>query len=180
MTEKTIHASVQRLYLAAKETGDDAPAKVARRLNVSPQTLNNWEARGISQSGSLLAQRVYGCDAVWVTTGDGSDEQLRAAPAPQSQPVRLDPAILAETAAALRLRFAKVGGFSIEENPEMFIAAYEMRQGMTKAHVSPEVFQLVIQHADLTPQGAGKDGRSDGAPTHGADGRKMGGRRAKS
>jgi phage repressor protein C with HTH and peptisase S24 domain len=51
--------------------GDDTQAKVARRLNVSAQTLNNWEARGISQAGSLTAQETYGCNAVWIMSGKG-------------------------------------------------------------------------------------------------------------
>ncbi|MGA0588840.1 LexA family transcriptional regulator [Dyella sp. KRB-257] len=58
-----MHPSMRRLYEAAKERGDNAPAKVARRLNVSPQRLQNWESRGISREGALTAQQAYGVDA---------------------------------------------------------------------------------------------------------------------
>src|SRR6185312_6137375 len=54
--EKTtpLHESTARLYRVARDVmGDDAPAKVARRINVSAQTLQNWEGRGVSQDGAL-------------------------------------------------------------------------------------------------------------------------------
>jgi phage repressor protein C with HTH and peptisase S24 domain len=65
-SEKTLHPSVARLYAVAADNGDDMPARVAERLRVSPQTLNNWESRGISKEGALQAQDVYGCDANWL------------------------------------------------------------------------------------------------------------------
>lgn len=71
MAKKLVHPSVQRLYDVAKLADAKAPAQVARRLNISAQTLNNWEARGISKEGSLLAQQVFGCNANWLVTGEG-------------------------------------------------------------------------------------------------------------
>lgn len=65
-----IHETTRRLYLAATAfKGDDAPAKVAARMNISPQTLQNWEPRGVSKDGALKAQAVYGCDANWILGG---------------------------------------------------------------------------------------------------------------
>ena len=58
-----IHPSVAGLYEAARLRGHDAPAVVARALNVSAQRLQNWEERGISKEGALAAQRLYGADA---------------------------------------------------------------------------------------------------------------------
>lgn len=70
---KEIHPSAARLYEAALELRDTrGKSAVARLLNVSPQMVNNWEGeRGVSEKGALLAQRVIGCDANWVLTGDG-------------------------------------------------------------------------------------------------------------
>jgi DNA-binding transcriptional regulator YiaG len=72
-TEKTIclmqqiHETVVRLYAAAKElrsvTGQSA---VARLLEVTPQVVKNWEKRGLSSEGALLAQRIIGCNANWL------------------------------------------------------------------------------------------------------------------
>lgn len=61
-----LHPSCARLYSVAAEIGDDAPAKVSARLNVSAQVLQNWESRGVSRDGALQAQAVYGCDANWL------------------------------------------------------------------------------------------------------------------
>lgn len=52
-----MHETMKRLYQAALELKDiDEPgrqSKLARLLNVSSQTVNNWEARGISKEGSV-------------------------------------------------------------------------------------------------------------------------------
>jgi phage repressor protein C with HTH and peptisase S24 domain len=39
-------------------------------LNQSQQTVNNWEARGISKAGLLKAQSAIGCSATWLETGE--------------------------------------------------------------------------------------------------------------
>lgn len=67
-----LHATMNRLYQAAKDLiGLSGQSAVASRLSQSPQTLNNWEARGMSKGGMLIAQRVIGCSAVWLETGRG-------------------------------------------------------------------------------------------------------------
>jgi phage repressor protein C with HTH and peptisase S24 domain len=63
---------MKRLYLAAetlkKIRGQSA---LARFLNASPQTLKNWESRGVSSQGMVSAQELLGCSAVWIETGKG-------------------------------------------------------------------------------------------------------------
>ncbi len=68
----SMHIQMERLYRAAKELRNISnQAELARALNQSSQTVNNWEARGISKAGLLLAQAEIGCSATWLTTGDG-------------------------------------------------------------------------------------------------------------
>lgn len=55
-----------RLYEFANDHGDTSAAQIARRMNVSIQAVVNWEKRGISREGALLAQLAYGCDANWL------------------------------------------------------------------------------------------------------------------
>jgi phage repressor protein C with HTH and peptisase S24 domain len=63
---------MERLYRAAKELkGIANQAELARALNQSSQTVNNWEARGMSKAGMLKAQEELGCSAVWLQTGVG-------------------------------------------------------------------------------------------------------------
>lgn len=78
-TEKSsLHPSMRRLYEAAREHGDHQQADVARKLNISQQRLNNWDARGISKEGALAAQRVYGVSANWLRL-EGDDALSDAA-----------------------------------------------------------------------------------------------------
>ncbi|MES2148621.1 MAG: S24 family peptidase [Pseudomonadota bacterium] len=61
-----------RLYQAAETLrGLKGQSEVARALNASPQTINNWEARGISKPGLLKAQAIIGCSATWLESGEG-------------------------------------------------------------------------------------------------------------
>ncbi|AVA33343.1 S24 family peptidase [Cupriavidus metallidurans] len=65
-----MHETMVRLYEAAKKLkGLETPTDVARALNQSQQTVNNWERRGISQGGMLKAQAEIGCSATWLQTG---------------------------------------------------------------------------------------------------------------
>jgi transcriptional regulator with XRE-family HTH domain len=172
---ETIGDRVRRL----RESKGIERKDLAREVDLSYTGLSDLES-GKAKSSTRLHRiaEALGVSAAYLETGKDS-HRVNPLPDRHSQPMRLDPAMLAETAKALRLRFAKTGGYSLEADPELFAMVYEMRLGMSDAYVSPEVFELVIQHADLTPQGAGNNGRSNGAPTHGADERKAGGSRPK-
>lgn len=70
MDNPDMHAQMTRLYEAAAAlAGLKTQAEVARALNQSQQTVNNWEARGISKAGLLRAQSAIGCSATWLETG---------------------------------------------------------------------------------------------------------------
>lgn len=70
--KREIHPQMQRLYRAAEELAQvKNKAGLARLLNQKDQTINNWEDRGISDPGLLLAQEKIGCDAIWVRDGVG-------------------------------------------------------------------------------------------------------------
>lgn len=73
-TIPAMHETYERLMLAAKELRDvTMPAAVARLLNTSQQVLKNWEKRGLSEGGALVAQRIIGCDANWLL---GTTQQM--------------------------------------------------------------------------------------------------------
>ena len=69
-----MHESAARLYLAAKELrAVEGQTPVAALIGAeTPQTLNNWEVRGVSKEGALLAQAALGCDALWILYGRGT------------------------------------------------------------------------------------------------------------
>ncbi len=67
-----MHTQMKRLYEAAKTLkGITGQSELARALSALPQTVKNWEARGVSKQGMLTAQRLFGCSAVWLETGKG-------------------------------------------------------------------------------------------------------------
>ncbi len=69
---RAMHDTMKRLYKAAKELKEAVgPSAVAREMNISPQTLHNWEERGMSRTGMLTAQKTIGCNATWLETGTG-------------------------------------------------------------------------------------------------------------
>lgn len=62
-----MHPSAARLYQAAKELRNVVgQTNVANLLNKSPQVVKNWETRGVSKEGSLLAETVMGVRATWI------------------------------------------------------------------------------------------------------------------
>lgn len=84
MEQRAIHQSAQRLYKAASHFKSiQGKSAVAALLNLAPQMVNNWEHRGVSEGGALLAQRRIGCDANWVLTGEGELDQRPSAEAAQ-------------------------------------------------------------------------------------------------
>lgn len=67
-----MHDSTDRLYQAARQLRNvSGQSAVARLLNESPQTVKNWETRGVSRSGAMKAEEVLGVRANWLVTGDG-------------------------------------------------------------------------------------------------------------
>jgi SOS-response transcriptional repressor LexA len=82
-----MHPQMERLYLAARELRKvQGQSELARTLNTSPQTIHNWESRGVSKQGMLLAQRIVGCSASWLETGKGP---MSLSESPNVTPVEL-------------------------------------------------------------------------------------------
>ena len=77
-----MHPVTQRLYEAAKALRDiSGQSAVAREMNESPQTVKNWETRGVSKAGALKAEEVFGVRAAWLLSGEGSMASNGSAPA---------------------------------------------------------------------------------------------------
>ena len=55
---------------AAARRGIVGELAICRALHLATQaTINNWQARGVSKSGALDAEKYLGCSAVWVLDG---------------------------------------------------------------------------------------------------------------
>jgi phage repressor protein C with HTH and peptisase S24 domain len=117
-----MHIQMTRLYEAAKTLhGIEGQSDVARALNASPQTLNNWEARGISRPGLLKAQMVFGCSATWLDTGAGP---MSAAESPT-------------LSNALSVVIAENGDPNFYQIPKVKL---QLRAGMTGFQTVPEIY----------------------------------------
>lgn len=70
-----IHDTMKRLYQAAKEIkgieARGAQSEIARLFNSSPQTLKNWESRGMSKQGMIDAAKALGVSLKWLEDGQG-------------------------------------------------------------------------------------------------------------
>lgn len=84
------HPSAIRLYEAARTLrGVTGQSAVARLLDETPQTVKNWETRGVSRRGAIKAQSAIGCNANWLLHDIGEmspmpsdlDDGLELAPA---------------------------------------------------------------------------------------------------
>lgn len=90
-----MHPSMNRLYEAAKAAlGLTSQADLSRALNQSSQVLHNWEKRGVSKSGMLLAQQELGVNPAWISSGaapmfvrDGATEPIRIEPSQTLAPI---------------------------------------------------------------------------------------------
>ena len=121
-----MNKQMERLYKAAKElkhaTGQ---TEVARLLNEAPQTLNNWESRGISQGGMVKAERFIGCYAAWLMDGIGP---MSTDTAPSAWP--LYDAAEPETRAAIDVLLLPLDARKrFEENVRLAIGVLEKSAG---------------------------------------------------
>lgn len=75
-----MHDSMSRLLEAARSATSGLPARqqvqtfadLGARLGASSATLTNWKARGISKPAALAAEKMFGCSATWLLTGEGA------------------------------------------------------------------------------------------------------------
>ena len=110
-----MHIQMERLYQAAKELrGIEGLSEVALALDQSPQTVNNWERRGISKMGALKAQTAFGCSATWLLTGEGSmrlphsEGDHRDAPTSPPVPHGVGRVRIIDTQPTVPIRFVKL------------------------------------------------------------------------
>jgi hypothetical protein len=168
-----VRTLIRKMEDAEGKTGDrkGGSTMLAAKLGKSTGHVAHFASEKPTKNiGDLIAREIelaFGLERGWMDWYHDDETALHS----QSQPVRLDLEIVRKVGVALNLRYKKAGGYNLAERPEEFIRSYQLWFGMPDAYVNPEIFNLVIQHADLSPQGADEDGRSsEGAPTAGAPG----------
>lgn len=132
-----MHESMERLYSAAKEIKKiEGQSAVARLLNELPQTLKNWESRGISKGGAIKAQEVIGCNANWLTEGKDHKTGFNPSNPSYSAQEKLHPTQSGQAQAATN---------SVATGKDAFITIGELLKKtdpVTKAQITPLLEQL--------------------------------------
>lgn len=70
----SMHETMKRLYSATvgRSEGYGVQTELANLLGVSPQVVANWEKRGISRDGLLIAESKLEISPKWITDGSGN------------------------------------------------------------------------------------------------------------
>lgn len=128
-------------------------------------------ARGVSDANAAKIEIKLGKPAGWMDS-EGSE----TAAGRHSQPLRLDPEMLAETHRALRRAEEAEGRpFSLENesNAARFVLVYEMRAAMPPKLTEDELVEFGRKLAAIITPTGGDDGRGNGVPAHGTGAGKM-------
>lgn len=65
-----MHETTKRLYEAAKKfKGIEGQTALAKFMDETPQTVKNWEYRGVSKQGMIKAEQLFGCSVGWIKDG---------------------------------------------------------------------------------------------------------------
>lgn len=122
-----MHEQMKRLYEAAKrQKGLEGKSAVANLLNMSPQALNNWEARGMSKDGIFAASEILNISAIWLAEGKGSPDYEQSVDSLIDNNLSFRPVTIAEPndsewveVRKVQLRLAAgISGFSIDHDAD--------------------------------------------------------------
>lgn len=143
-----MHETFQRLFEAAKRVRPaiSSVADLARALNQSEQTINNWAYRGngVSKQGRLIAQRELGINATWIDDGQG---QMVAGSDPGNANVR--PADMGLRRIPL-ISSVQAGQMTEAIDPFPPGAAFEYL--LTDLKLSEQAFALEIEGQSMEPE----------------------------
>ncbi|MGI4982987.1 MAG: LexA family protein [Janthinobacterium lividum] len=142
-----------RLYQAATHlTSATGQSSLAALMNHSPQTLNNWESRGMSQKGMLEAERMIGCSAVWLKTGEGpmiapAREVASAPPVPPDR--NIGRAAIGETRLPV-ISYVQAGKMTEMRDPFSTGDVFDFL--LTDLDLPESAFCLVIRGESMSPE----------------------------
>ena len=163
----------KRIFSLLTDRGESQVA-LANACGIREPSVSGWFGKGsrptrmISGDNLVAAAKFLETTPEWIMTGrEGVTNQ--SPKASQSQPARLDPAMIAETAKALRIYEHRQGRrFNIEtdEGAALFMHWLAVREQLPDVET---LSNLIRMGADFTPQGATADGRDKGVPTAGTN-----------
>lgn len=160
-TITAMHQTMERLYLAAKELKKTVgQSAVAALIGESPQTLNNWESRGISSKGAINACAIIGCNVLWVKSNVGQmadDKDSVATHQPnvsESTPYTVNLYSGTKMILAPVVEWARLGTDLYKDNKEVLASRFEAITAGSKPNtkwveVEADMPRLMLSRGDL-------------------------------
>ena len=166
---------VRQLEKDAGKTGDRAGglAMLAAKLGKSSAQAAHFASdKPTKRLGDQIAREIeeaFGLEYAWMDWPQWED----AAAGRGSHSLRLDPERLRDTIIGIQKVNKAYAIKDVLDDPAAFVYAYELLEGMIPKPVPDNLLTRGV-HVDRTPQGAGKDGRSNDVPVRGTVKRKVG------
>lgn len=172
---RNVRMLVHQLEKDAGKTGDRAGglAMLAAKLGKSSAQAAHFASdKPTKRMGDKIAREIeeaFGLEYAWMDWPQWED----AAAGRQSHSLRLDPERLKNTIIGIQRVEKGYGIKDMLEDPASLAYAYELLEGMIPKPVPDNLLTRGV-HVDRTPQGAGKNGRSDDVPVRGTVTKKVG------
>lgn len=170
---------IRRANVDMLVTAAGGPTEFGKRIERDQAQVSQWlSPTNPKPIGGRLARYIegqLGHDRGWLDRPQWTSAE-DSSPS-QSQPMRLDPEMLAETHRVLRELYHEHGRtYSLEEPAAAarFVQVYAMRSAMPDQPSQDEWVQFGRKLAAITPQGAA-NGRDDGVPVEGTGAKRMAG-----
>jgi len=166
------------------------PADLARACGIKSSSVSGWFGKGskptkmISGDNLVAAAAYLGVSPEYIMTGRTRGKTVDASPAiSESKETRLDPTMLAETAAAISRVYKRAGKvFKLEQDSERFLQAYAARLSLPEKPSSADMFEFGLSVAAIfAPHGGGDGGlgRNENLPVDGGAGGNVARRKGK-
>lgn len=171
-------------FCRAQDASGASNVAIAQAMGIHPTNVSQWRSgnRPIPADKAVALASLVGADAARISEAYGrvigSEARHSGVREPvlpsQSQSVRLDPDMIAETVKALRIDAERTGHtFSMEtdEGAALFLHWYAIREQVPDLQTLTNLVRLRPALGEaLSPQGANTDGRGEGVPITGTHG----------
>lgn len=156
-----MHPTTERLYQAARDlkrtVGQSA---VAALIGESPQTVKNWESRGVSSQGAINAGAIIGFNVQWLKSGVGqmadASGASRSAPLNESDftPYTVNPYSDTKMILAPVVEWASLESDLYKDNKEVIASRFEAISAGAKPNtkwveVEADMPRLMLSRGDL-------------------------------
>lgn len=156
----------QRIHELLAADPHKSAAGLARACGIKSGSVSGWFGAGkptkmISGDNLVSAAAYLNVTPEYIMTGRDRRTKQASPHVSLSEETRLDPVMLAETAAAISRLYERSGKvFKLEEEPERFLQAYAARLALSEKPSSAEMFEFGLTVAAVFASNGGDDGKA--------------------